>query len=103
MARFMINVACGLLLANLCVSRPCEARGPSPARAAAAATDMFAAVKNGELQVRVIPKDATQVTVLFKNQTQQPLSLRLPEAFAGVPVLAQIGGGGVGGLGGGGG
>lgn len=68
-----------------------------------AAVDMFDAVAAGTLEVKVIPKDATRANILFRNQTKQPLHLRLPEAFAGVPVLAQRGGGlGGGGLGGGG-
>ncbi len=68
-----------------------------------AVVDMFDAVAAGTLEVKLIPKDATQANILFKNQTEQPLHLRLPDAFAGVPVLAQRGGGlGGGGLGGGG-
>ena len=35
------------------------------------------------------------------NKSDQPLTLRLPKAFVGVPVLAQFGGGGIGGMGGG--
>ena len=68
------------------------------------AVDMFDAIAAGTLEVKLIPKDATRANILFKNQTNQPLHLRLPEAFAGVPVLAQFGGGGRGGggLGGGG-
>lgn len=68
------------------------------------AVDMFDAIAAGKLEVKLIPKDATRANILFKNQTNQPLHLRLPEAFAGVPVLAQFGGGGRGGggLGGGG-
>lgn len=66
--------------------------------------DMFDAISDGQLKVQLIPKDATRANVIFRNQTDQPLRLRLPEAFAGVPVLAQGGfGGGGGGFGGGGG
>jgi len=67
--------------------------------------DMFDAISDGTLTVQVIPKDATRANLLFRNQTKQPLRLRVPEAFAGVPVLAQRGGfgGGGGGRGGGGG
>lgn len=64
---------------------------------------MFDAVEAGQIEARVIPKNASQATILLENKTNQPLSIELPEAFAG--VHAQIGGGGgrVGGLGGGGG
>lgn len=67
------------------------------------AVEFFAAMKSGEIDVQFIPKDATAATVLIKNKTDKPLNIKLPEAFAGVPVLAQMGGGmGGGGMGGGG-
>jgi len=57
--------------------------------------EMFKAMKAGDIEVKLIPKDSTQSRVLIKNKTKQPLNVKLPEAFAGVPVLAQqIGGGG---------
>ena len=67
--------------------------------------EMFDAIKEGQVKVQVIAKDATRANLIFRNQTTQPLRLRVPEAFAGVPVLAQFGGGGggAGGFGGGGG
>lgn len=68
--------------------------------------DMFDAINDGQVKVQVIAKDATRANLIFRNQTKKPLRLRVPEAFAGVPVLAQFGGGrggGGGGLGGGGG
>lgn len=77
--------------------------------------ELFAAIDQGEIEVRLIPRDAKQATVIVKNNTQRPLSIRMPAAFAGVPVLAQggfggggrggggLGGGGQGGFGGGGG
>ena len=45
----------------------------------------------GDIDVKLIPKDATEATLVFKNKTKKPLAIRLPEAAAGVPVLAQIG------------
>lgn len=65
--------------------------------------ELFAAMEAGEVEVQFIPKDATKANVLIRNKTDRPLSVRLPAAFAGVPVAAQFGGGGLGGgLGGGG-
>jgi hypothetical protein len=72
-------------------------RKPSPA---SRTVEMFAAIEAQEIDVKLIPKDSTQSKVIIKNNTKKPLSVKLPDAFAGVPVLAQIGG--VGGLGGGG-
>lgn len=56
--------------------------------------EMFAAMESGKLEVKLIPTDSTRGHVLLKNKTDLPLSVKLPEAFAGLPVLAQFGGGG---------
>jgi hypothetical protein len=78
--------------------------------------EMFAAMKAGDIDVSLIPKDSTEAKVVIKNKTDKPLNVKLPEAFAGVPVLAQRAagarpgapgggqqamGGGMGGMGGG--
>lgn len=59
--------------------------------------ELFAAIESGDIEVRLVPKDSKQATVVVTNKTPRPLSVRLPLAFAGVPVLAQqafaIGGG----------
>lgn len=72
--------------------------------------EMFDAMEAGQIEVKLIPKDSTQARVFVKNKTNKPLNVKLPEAFAARPVLAQIGGGGggqgvgggMGGMGGGG-
>ncbi len=56
--------------------------------------EMFAAIEKGDIAVKLIPKDSTQCRVMIENKTNKPLNVKLPEAFAGVPVLAQAGGGG---------
>lgn len=56
--------------------------------------EMFSSIKSGDIEVTFIPKDATEATVLFKNKTDKPLAIKLPDAFAGVPVLAQAPAGG---------
>lgn len=61
--------------------------------------EMFAAMKAKEIEVKFIPKDSKSATVLVTNKTDKPLTVKMPEAFASVPVLAQLGGG----MGGGGG
>jgi hypothetical protein len=64
--------------------------------------EMFKAIDDKEIEVKFIPKNSKGATVLVKNLTDKPLSVKMPEAFASVPVLAQAGfGGGVGGGGGG--
>ena len=66
--------------------------------------DVFEAIASGDIEVQLIPKDVRAANFIVKNKTKKPLAVKLPEAFAGVPVLAQFGGGGFGGggLGGGG-
>jgi hypothetical protein len=61
--------------------------------------EMFSAMDGGQIEVKLIPKDSRLCNVLIENKTEKPLTVRLPDAFAGVPVLAQ---GGLGGMGGGG-
>jgi hypothetical protein len=65
--------------------------------------ELFEAMKSGEIEVRVIAKDSTTGNVLIRNKSDKPLSIKLPEVFAAVPVAAQFGGGmgGMGGMGGG--
>lgn len=57
------------------------------------AVEMFAAMKSKEIEVKVIPKDETELRVMITNNTRKPLNVKLPEAFAATPVLHQIGGG----------
>ncbi len=62
---------------------------------------LFEAMDAGQVDVKFIPQDAKKANVLIKNLTDKPLHLRLPDAFASVPVLGQGFGGGMGGMGGG--
>jgi hypothetical protein len=69
---------------------------------AAPPVDLFDAVDDGQAEMTFIAKNDHAGRVILTNKTKRPLRLKLPEAFAGVPVLAQFGGGG-GARGGGGG
>lgn len=66
--------------------------------AEAAAVDLFAGIDDGTVEATVIPRDSKKVTLQLKNKSDKPLTIRLPEAFAAVPVQAQFGPGGGGGL-----
>ncbi len=76
-------------------------------KARAETVDVFAAIKAGLIEVKYIAKNANQANLVVTNKTKRPLNVELPEAFAGMPVLAQLDAGdnqGVGGgIGGGGG
>jgi hypothetical protein len=68
-------------------------------KVAGEAVDMFQAMKDGRVEVRMVPKDVEGGRVLFTNKTDQPITLKLPDAFGGVHVMAQMGGGMAGGIG----
>lgn len=70
----------------------------APGSDSSAPIDLFEAVDNGQAGLDFIAKSDHAGRVILTNKTKQPLHLKLPEAFAGVPVLAQqFGGGGRGG------
>lgn len=65
---------------------------------AAEQVELFDAIERGQLDVKVIPKDAFGSNVLIENLTDKPLTVKLPQAVVAVPKhLAQFGGGGFGG------
>jgi len=115
--RIAAIVAVSAVCAVCAVVTPVAAREPVKAASSAspgesgAAEDLFAAQAAGHVEVKYIPNDSRSAQVIVTNRTRKPLTLRMPTAFAGVPVLAQLmgmggGGGGAGfgagGIGGGG-
>src|SRR5688572_19321203 len=88
------------LLVVAVTSQPTTAAEPKPP-----AIELFAGMEAGELEVKIIPKDATKGTIIVENKTGKPVTIKLPDAFGAVPVLAQFGAcpGGGGGCPGGGG
>jgi hypothetical protein len=54
--------------------------------------EFFAAIERGQIDVKVYPRDSRQARMVVTNKTTQPLSIAMPEAFAAVPVLAQMAG-----------
>ena len=92
-----------LLLAA--TKKPSIAKGSAKPDPKAETVEMFAAMESGDIDVKLIPKNAEEARILVTNNTKKPLRIEMPAAFAGVPVLAQFGGGGMGGggMGGGGG
>src|SRR5262245_17005804 len=91
-SRFWIGVA-------LAAAVPLFVLAASPANKPADPTPsigLFEGMESGDIEVKVIPKDSTEGMITIKNKKDKPLTIKLPEAFAGVPVLAQglLGGGG---------
>lgn len=62
--------------------------------------ELFEAMDEGQIQVKIIPKNSAEARVFIKNKANKPLNVRLPKAFAAVPILAQGPGGMGGGMGG---
>lgn len=72
---------------------------PEATQAATEARDVLVAEAEGLAEVKFIANDARSAQVVVANRGDRPLTLRLPPAFAGVPVLAQQGAGfGAGGI-----
>ena len=102
--RFVIAAALSALTITGLVT-PVQAEGNKP-EAETLQVGLFEAMDAGHVDVKFIPHDASKANLLVKNLTDKPLDIRLPSAFAGVPVLGQMGmgmggmGGGMGGMGG---
>jgi len=64
--------------------------------------EFFKAIEDELIDVKFIPKNAKEATIIVRNATGKPLHIHLPDTFAAVPILAQGFGGGGGGFGGGG-
>jgi hypothetical protein len=100
-------VCCAVVITGAVAARAAEpslAPGKQAAQSAAA-HELFEAEQAGLVAVKFTPDDSRSAQIGFFNKTGRPLTIRLPAAFAGVPVLAQMGGMGMGGggMGGGGG
>ncbi len=59
-------------------------RGQSPQAASVAEVELFDAVRDGRLAVRVVPTSYFMVTMTVQNRTRQPLKVKTPEVFAAV-------------------
>lgn len=80
------------LLAALAIACPCVTMAVerAPSAPSEAAVDLFDALRQGQLEVQVIPREARGCRLMMTNKTDKPLTVRLPEAFAITPVLAQF-------------
>lgn len=97
-------LACALgLVIGFCPCVSATAKDGTSAVPEPTIVELFAGIDGGQIEAIVIPRDAKKVTLQLKNKSDQPLAIRLPEAFAAVPVQAQFNAGGAGGLFGGGG
>ncbi|HEY4232919.1 MAG TPA: hypothetical protein VGM76_05820 [Lacipirellulaceae bacterium] len=78
------------------------AQAESSAAAAQQEVELFQGMRDGTLDAKIVTMSDHAARIFITNKTDQPLGIKLPDAFAAVP-LAQFGGGGGGARGGGGG
>lgn len=52
--------------------------------------ELFQAIEAEQVAVTLIPSNARRATIQFENKTDKPLTIRMPTAAAGAPVLAQF-------------
>lgn len=87
---FRLGAAATLMVA---LASSVFAQAQASGRAAPGASQsVLDAEAEGLVDVRFIANDARSAQVLVTNRADRPLTLRLPSGFAGVPVLAQMGG-----------
>lgn len=71
-------------------ARSDRVKGARPYESSAETVDLFEAVEQGTLSVKVIPRDSKQCRVFIANETDRKVNVRMPAALTAVPVLAQL-------------
>jgi hypothetical protein len=56
--------------------------------------ELFAGMKSGDIDVKLIAKSDREAQLIVTNKTKQPVTIQLPKAFAASPTLGQLGAGG---------
>lgn len=90
--RAALGGACGGLLLPALLGRCTAAAEANSPADAGGVPDIIEARDDGLVEVRYIHNDSRSAQVIVTNVTHRPVTIRLPDAFAGVPVLAQMGG-----------
>jgi len=52
--------------------------------------ELFSAIDAEQVGAKLIPRDSKRLSLFVENKTDKPLSIRMPVAFVGAPVLAQL-------------
>ena len=91
------GVSCGLRPLAAAMSRE-ETESREEAGASELTLDLFEAISQKKVDVLVVPKGSESCRMKVRNLSKQPLRLRMPETFAGVPrtTYAQWEAGGMG-------
>lgn len=76
------------LAAGVCVLWGSGAHGGLPG--GRETVELFAGMQEGQLDVKVFPRDSRESRLLVANKSDRPIRVALPEVFAAVPILAQF-------------
>ena len=82
------------LAAVLCCALPAAQKGPTRKLAvdpSAPQMELFAAIEQGLVSVRLVQNDETAGNAFFTNHSGAPLTVQIPPAFVGQHILAQAG------------
>lgn len=93
-SRTLLVLAISLLWLTLNASpshgRSDRVKGAQPYHSAAETVNLFEAIKQGTLSVKVIPRDSKQCRLFITNEADREVNVQMPAALAAVPVLAQL-------------
>jgi hypothetical protein len=87
-SKIAFGLACAMIVPMLALYGA-ENSKTNTTKTPATPIDLFAGMESGDLQVKFIPKNDREASLLIQNKTNQPLSVVLPDAFVGAPILAQ--------------
>jgi hypothetical protein len=85
----LVLVLALLVLALLGTGLAARDASPRSSQVAAEPVELFAAIQSGQIETKLVPRDSELVTLQVANPSDKPLTIKLPAAFAGLPVLAQ--------------
>ena len=83
---FLKLLVAAFFLSGLCLPKAV------PAGDSETVVEFFEALEAEQIEVQFIPFNATKANVIIENTTNVALTIELPDAFAAVPILAQLGG-----------
>lgn len=80
-----------LLISGVATAGDQRPLAQSPYNPDAKIVDLFSGMKDGTIAVKVVPRNAQGGKLFLTNQTKEPLTVKMPQGFVGIPHLAQFG------------
>ncbi|MGB7347669.1 MAG: hypothetical protein WBD20_25825 [Pirellulaceae bacterium] len=90
-SRHCFVAACLMALTVSTSTARAEPAGNATSQSDETTVEFFQAIQDEQVSVQFIPISSQRGNVLIDNKTDAPITLKLPNAFAAVPVLAQLG------------